>query len=96
MQTKIIENKIYEQAQGIKATLDTAYKERQDTLDKILNLKNEQASIYQKIATIYLKESPENSDSQVQNIIKQLQGLYSDLTSKLSNCLLYTSPSPRD
>ena len=84
MQTKIIENKIYEQAQGIKATLDMAYQERQDTLDKILNLKNEQANIYQKIAVIYLKESPENGDFQVQNIIKQLQGLYSDLNSKLS------------
>ncbi|PXZ07216.1 hypothetical protein DKK70_05010 [Gilliamella apicola] len=85
MQPKNIEKKICAEAEKIKASLDIAYQKRQDILVDILNLKNEQASIYQKIATIYLKESPHNDNFQIQNIIKQLQGLSSDLTSKVSH-----------
>ena len=84
-QPKSIEKKICAEAEKIKASLDIAYQKRQDILDDILKLKNEQASIYQKIATIYLKESPHNDNFQIQNIIKQLQGLSSDLTSKISH-----------
>ena len=84
-QPKSIEKKICAEAEKIKASLDIAYQKRQDILDDILKLKNEQASIYQKIATIYLKESPHNDNFQIQNIIKQLQGLSNDLTSKISH-----------
>ena len=58
MQTRKIESIINQQAQTAKASLDSANQELHDTHEKLLDLKTQQANIYNKIATIYLLESP--------------------------------------
>ena len=77
MQTKQIENSIKLKANNVMASLNSANKERQNIHQTMLNLKNEQVKIYQKIATIYLLESPDNHNAHIQSLINQLQELFS-------------------
>lgn len=82
MQTRTIESTINQKARTTKASLDSANQELHDTHEKLLDLKTQQANIYNKIATIYLLESPENNDIKIQKIIDQLQNVLKQLKSK--------------
>lgn len=79
MRTRDIENSINEKAKGIKNALNTANKELHNTHQNILNLKSEQIKIYQKISAIYLLESSENNDINIQYLINKLQELFNSL-----------------
>lgn len=79
MRTRDIENSINEKAKGIKNALNTANKELHNTHQNILNLKSEQIKIYQKISAIYLLESSENNDINIQYFINKLQELFNSL-----------------
>ncbi|MXO33069.1 hypothetical protein [Apibacter sp. B2912] len=82
MDTEKIENRIAKKGLEIKASIEITKKEIDVTHEKISKLKNEQVKIFQKIATIYLLESPKNEDSQIQTAIKNLQELNSNLKRK--------------
>ena len=82
MQTRKIESIINQQAQTAKASLDSANQELHDTHEKLLDLKTQQANIYNKIATIYLLEPPKNNDIKIQKIIDQLQNVLKQLKSE--------------
>lgn len=82
MDTEKIENRIAKKGLEIKASIEITKKEIDVTHEKISKLKNEQVKIFQKIATIYLLESPKNEDSQIQTAIKNLQELNSNLKHK--------------
>lgn len=82
MQAKKIENNIEDKLSGINNSLKKTKNELQDCRQKILDMKNEQVEIYQKIATIYLLESPKNDDIQIQHFIQQLQKLSHHLKDK--------------
>lgn len=83
MQTmKKIESSITKKAEDIRTSINSTIQKKQDVQQKILQLKNEQIKIFQKIATIYLLESPNNTDFQIQAIIDQLQELLSNLNNK--------------
>ncbi|OTQ11527.1 hypothetical protein B6D11_12475, partial [Gilliamella apicola] len=82
MQTRKIESIINQQAQTTKASLDSANQELHDTHEKLLDLKTQQANIYNKIATIYLLEPPKNNDIKIQKIIDQLQNVLKQLKSE--------------
>lgn len=77
MQTKQIENSIKLKANNVMASLNSANKEWLNIHKTMLNLKDEQVKIYQKIATIYLLESPDNHNALIQSLINQLQELFS-------------------
>lgn len=82
MQPKKIERNIEDKLSGVNVSLTKAKNELQDFRQKIVDMKNEQVEIYQKIATIYLLESPKNDDVQIQKFIRQLQELCRNLEDK--------------
>lgn len=82
MQPKKIERNIEDKLSGVNVSLTKAKSELQDFRQKIVDMKNEQVEIYQKIATIYLLESPKNDDVQIQKFIRQLQELCRNLEDK--------------
>lgn len=82
MQPKKIEKNIEDKLSGVNVSLTKAKNELQDFRQKIVDMKNEQVEIYQKIATIYLLESPKNDDVQIQKFIRQLQELCRNLEDK--------------
>lgn len=82
MQPKKIERNIEDKLSGVNVSLTKAKNELQDFRQKIVDMKNEQVETYQKIATIYLLESPKNDDVQIQKFIRQLQELCRNLEDK--------------
>ncbi|MCX8662829.1 hypothetical protein [Gilliamella sp. B2911] len=85
MQSSNIERSIEIKLQEIFSAIEKTNNEVQNSRQKILDLTNKQVEIYQKIATIYLLESPQNNDLEIQKIIKQLKDLNCNLKNKSSN-----------
>jgi len=82
MQTNVIESAIKRKMYDVKVSLDFANRRLEDTHQNILHLKNEQIIIYQKIATIFLLESPENDNKQIQMLIMKLHKLFGQLKNR--------------
>lgn len=85
MQSSNIERSIEIKLQEIFSAIEKTNNEVQNSRQKILDLTNKQVEIYQKIATIYLLESPQNNDLEIQKIIKQLKDLNCNTKNKSSN-----------
>ncbi|WP_392563244.1 hypothetical protein RHO13_06870 [Orbus wheelerorum] len=82
MQTRIIESTINRRIDDTRGSLDFANKMLQDAHQNILNLKHQQVTIYEKIATIFLLESPQNDNKQIQALVTQLQELFIKLNTR--------------